>query len=88
MNKRNYSVLQNLNNIKNNNEIIIKYINEIINNNQIFDIYKYPNDKFYQDSEGLYIGELENNNNKKEEELFIILHMIIEKNMKEIGIII
>ena len=58
INKRNYYMLQNLNNIKNNNEIIIKYINNIINNNQIFDIYKYPNDKFYNDKDGIYIGEL------------------------------
>ena len=61
INKRNYYILQNLNNIKNNNEVIIKYINNIINNNEIFDIYKFPKDKLYNDKEGIYIGEMKNN---------------------------
>ena len=59
-NKRNYYILQNLNNIKNNNDIIINYINYIINNDQIFNIYKFPNEYFYNDDKGIYIGELKN----------------------------
>ena len=61
MNKRNYYILQNLTNLKNNNENIIKYINNITNNNQIFDIYKFPNDKFYNDKDAIYLGEIKNN---------------------------
>jgi len=59
-NKRNYYLLQNLNNIKNNNDIIINYINNLINNDQVFNIYKYPNEYFYNDDKGIYIGELKN----------------------------
>ena len=60
MKKRNYYILQNLYNIKTNNDNVIKYINNIINNNQIFDIYKLPNDYFYNDKDGINIGELKN----------------------------
>ena len=59
--KRNFYKLQNLCNVKNSNEIIIKYINNIIDNNLIFDIYKCPNHKFLNDNDGIYIGETKNN---------------------------
>ena len=59
-NKRNYHKLQNLYNLKNNNENIIKYLDNIINNNQIFEIYKLPNDKFSNANNEIYLGELKN----------------------------
>ena len=55
INKRNYYVLKNINELKNKNDNIIKYINNMINNNQIFNLYKYPNDNFYNDKDGIYI---------------------------------
>ena len=60
INKRNYYLLKNLYNIKNNNEVIIKYIDNMTNNNQIFNIYKFPNDYFLKDNDGIYVGELQN----------------------------
>ena len=39
LNKRNYYKLQNLFNLKTNNEKMIKYINNIVDDNQIFNIY-------------------------------------------------
>ena len=61
--KRNYYILQNLQNLKNNNEEVIKYLNNIINNNNnIFEIYKFPNEKFfYNEYYGLYFIEMKNN---------------------------
>ena len=60
INKRNYYILENLNNIKNSNGTIMQYINDLIGDDQIFNIYKFPNDYFYGDNDGIYIGELKN----------------------------
>ena len=45
-NKRNYHQLQNLYNLKNNNEKIIKDLNNIINNDKISEIYEYSFNNF------------------------------------------
>ena len=63
--KRNYYKLQNLSYLKNNNKEIIKYINDINNNDSIFEIYKFPNDKFHKEYFdkgllGIYFGEKKN----------------------------
>jgi len=59
--KRNYYKLQNLYNLKNNNEIIITEINKIINNNKISEIYEFSLKNFYDENGEKYIGEIKNN---------------------------
>ena len=50
INKRNFHKLQNLNNLKINNEMIIAKLNNIINSNKIFDINNYPIYNFYNNN--------------------------------------
>ena len=57
INKRNFYKLQNLHNLKINNEIIIKDLTNIINSDKIFEIYKFPDEKFYNKRSEIYIGE-------------------------------
>ena len=72
--KRNYYILQNLQNLKNNNEEVIKYLNNIINNNNnIFEIYKFPNEKFfYNEYYGLYFIEMKIIS-RREKEYYILI---------------
>ena len=56
--KRNYNLLQNLNYLKNNNEILIKSLNDTINMDKI---YEFSIDKFYNEFGEKYIGEMKNN---------------------------
>ena len=58
INKRNYYNLKNINNMKNNNEILIKELNNIINNDNISDIYEFSLNNFYNDNGEKYIGEI------------------------------
>ena len=60
INKRNYYILQNIFNIKNNNEILIKDLNNLINNDKISEIYEYSFNNFYNDNGEKYIGEMKN----------------------------
>ena len=60
-NKKNYHKLANIQNLNNNNKALINYLNNIINNNYIFTIYKFQNDIFSIDNNGIYIGEMQNN---------------------------
>ena len=60
INKRNYHQLQNLYNLKNNNEKIIKDLNNIINNDNISEIYEYSFNNFYNENGDKYIGEIKN----------------------------
>ena len=55
--KRNYNLLQNLNYLKNNNEIVIKSLNDTIMDK----IYEFSIDKFYNEFGEKYIGEMKNN---------------------------
>ena len=61
MNKRNYYKLINLNNLKMNNEKIIKDINSIIDNNKISEIYGFSFNNFYNENGEIYFGETKNN---------------------------
>ena len=59
INKRNYIQLLNLNNIKNNNNNLIKELNKIINDD--FDeIFQFSIDKYYNENGEKYIGDLRN----------------------------
>jgi len=60
MNKRNYIKLMNLNNIKNNNENLIKELNNIINDDNLNGILKFSIDKYYNERGEKYIGEIKN----------------------------
>ena len=60
MNKINYQTLQIINNLKNENEKIIKDLSNIINTDKIFQIYEFPNNKYKNNNGEIYIGEIEN----------------------------
>ena len=60
MNKRNYYNLLTLQNLKNNNELLIKEINNAINSNIISEIYNYAFNNFYNENGEKYIGEIKN----------------------------
>ena len=60
-NKRNYHKLYNIHNLNLHNKTLIDYLNKIINNKTIFNVYKFQNDSFLYDNEGIYIGEMRNN---------------------------
>ena len=71
--KRNYNLLQNLNYLKNNNEILIKSLNDTINMDKI---YEFSIDKFYNEFGEKYIGEMKNILKK--------MKIILIQNMKDI----
>ena len=63
--------------------MIIKYLDNIINNNKIFEIYKFPNDKFSNIDDEVYIGE--KNNDKKEGKGILLFLKKNEKRKKYEG---
>ena len=58
MNRRNYYILSNLNNLKNNNEKLMKKIDTMINNDNISELCKFSFDNFYAENGEKYIGEM------------------------------
>ena len=60
MKKRNYYKLQNMNNINNSCEQLIKELKKLINNDNIYEIYEYIFGVFYGANEEKYAGEKRN----------------------------
>ena len=59
-NKRNYIKLMNLNNIKYNNDNLIKELKNIINDDNMKELFKFSFDKYYNENGEKYIGEMKN----------------------------
>ena len=60
INKRNYYQLQNLNYLKNNNEILIIKLNELFTKDKISEIFDFSFNNFYNDKGEKYLGEMKN----------------------------
>jgi len=85
INKRCNHKLQNLKNLKDNNEKLINDIHKMLNNDKISEIYKFAFNNFYNDKGEKYIGEMKNGFKDRMGILFYDKDDIYEKkNMKMI----
>ena len=57
INKRNYNILKTLNNLKIDNEKVIKDLTNVINSDNILDLYEFSFNNFYNNNGERYIGE-------------------------------